>query len=76
MDYVPLYELHIVKTSVIATNGIVHVEPIIPFRILVANFGTTPKWLFKYQVFGELLPHPTVVVPTHVKFSEVLGLVN
>ena len=24
----------------------------------------------------KLLPHPTLVVPTHVKFAEVLGLVN
>ena len=29
------------KHSVVATNGIVHVEPNIPFRILVANFRTT-----------------------------------
>ena len=64
------------KHSVVATNGIVHVEPNIPFRILVANFGTTPKRLVKNQVLGELLPHPTLVVPTHVKFAEVLGLVN
>ena len=41
------------KHSVVATNGIVHVEPNIPFRILVANFGTTPKRLVKFaEVLG------------------------
>ena len=64
------------KHSVVATNGIVYVEPNIPFRIQVANFGTNPKRLVKNQAIGELLPHPTLVVPTHVTFAEVLGLVN
>ena len=36
----------------------------------------TPKRLVKNQVLGEFHPHPTLVVPTHVKFAEVLGLVN
>ena len=62
--------------GVAPTNGVVQIEPNRPFRILVANFGKHAKSLVKNQVLGTLLPHPTFVIPTPVKFAEVLGLVN
>ena len=65
-----LYENHLLAP----TNGVVHVEPNRPFRILIANFGSTPKRLCKNQVVGNLLPHPPVIVPTHLQLAHVLGL--
>ena len=52
--YSLLYERH----GLICTNGVVHVEPDRPFRLLVANFRKYPVRVQKGQVVAELLPHP------------------
>ena len=50
------------------------VEPDAPFRILVANFTKTPKYLLKNQVVATLLPHPTDVTPSNIQLHEFLGI--
>ena len=62
------------KSSVVATNGVVQVEPNQVFRILVANFGDYPYRLSKNQIIGTLLPHPTAVIPSSVMLSDILGV--
>ena len=60
--------------QVIASNGVVQVEPDKPFRILLANFGQAPYTLCKGQVVGTLLPHPTALIPTRMQWNDLLGL--
>ena len=60
--------------QVLATNGVVQVEPDKPFRILIANFSTHEYQLAKDQVVGQLLPHPTAVIPSKVNIADVLGI--
>ena len=62
------------SAQVLATNGVVQVEPDKPFRILIANFKALPHQLVKNQVVGQLLPHPTAVIPSKVSVAEVLGI--
>ena len=64
------------RESISATNGVVQVEPDKPFRVLVANFGRTPRSLAKNQVIRTLLPHSTAILPTKMSFKDFVGLVN
>ena len=61
-------------SSITVANGVVHVEPNIPFRVLIANMGAVPYRLSKNQVVATLLPHPTAIIPTEVTLAEVLGI--
>lgn len=67
-----LYDNH----KLLLSNAVVQVEPNTAFKVLVANFGKTPKRVAKNQVVGTVLPHPTAVMPSHIKLAEVLGLID
>ncbi|CAN8076676.1 unnamed protein product, partial [Agarophyton chilense] len=60
----------------LVANGIVQVDPGSPFSILVSNFTDNEYQILKNQVVATALPHPTVVVPTHLSTAEVLGLTH
>lgn len=49
-------------------------EPNKPFKILVSNTGVDECRLHKNQVLGTALPHPSVVITTHVMTADVLGI--
>lgn len=59
---------------VIASHGVVQVQPDREFRVLVANHGAEPHWLRRNRNIGTLLPHPAVVVPSAISFAELLSL--
>lgn len=65
-----LYHTH----GILVANGIAQVEPNRPFKILVSNTGVNECRLHKNQVLGTALPHPSVVIPTHVMTADVLGI--
>ena len=65
-----LYATH----ALVCTNGVVSVEPNIPFHILVANFSDSPKKLVRNQNVATVLPHPRFVVPTQITAGDVVGL--
>ena len=62
------------QRKVVASNGIVQVEPNRAFRVLMANFGSAPYRLVKGQTIGTLLPHPTAVIASKVSIADMLGL--
>ena len=69
----PHDELYLRK-KIIASNGIVQVEPERASRILMANLSKKPKLLAKGQIVGTLLPHPTAIFNTPVTLGQVLNL--
>ncbi|CDF38257.1 unnamed protein product [Chondrus crispus] len=64
------------KSQVVASNGVVQVEPNREFRVLVANFGIAPYRLVKGQTIGTLLPHPTAVIVSKVSVAAMLDLTD
>ncbi|CAN8062284.1 unnamed protein product [Agarophyton chilense] len=62
--------------ELLVANGIVQVDPGSPFWILVSNFTDNDYQILKIQVVVTALPHPTVVVPTHISTADVLGLTH
>ena len=69
----PHDELYL-RETIIASNGVVQVEPERAFRILMANLSKKPKSLAKGQIVGTLLPHPTTIFNTPVTLGQVLNL--
>lgn len=50
-------------------NVVVHVEPQLPFCILVAKFTTVTKRIVKNEVVASLLPQPERIIPSHLTFT-------
>lgn len=57
-------------------NGVVSINPDVPFQVLVANIGKITQWLVKNQVLGSVLLHPWVVVQRKRPVATVLGVEN
>ena len=57
-----------------ASNGVAHIQPNVPFRILVANFGEKPVRLRRDMVIAHAFPHPTAVFDTPLKLVDVFGI--
>lgn len=58
------------------TNAVVRIEPNPPFRVLVANFYNFPKRVVHNQTLATVLPHPRVLITTHIRTAEVLAIVQ
>ena len=69
----PHDELYL-REKIVASNGVVEVEPERAFRILMANLSKEPKLLAKGQIVGTLLPHPTAILNTPVTLGQVSNL--
>ena len=69
----PHDELYL-REKIIASNGVVQVEPERAFRILMANLSKEPKPLAKGQIVGTLLPHPKAILNTPVTLGQELNL--
>ena len=67
-----LYE----RYAMAAANGVVSTEPEKPFRILVANFSNSVRYIKRNQVVGHVLPHPQTMSPSRLHTSEMLGIVE
>lgn len=64
------------KQKLSCTNGVVQVEPDRIFKVLIANFAPYEQRVVKNQIVGTILPHPTAVVPSHIRLGEVLELIE
>eukprot|EP00171_Calliarthron_tuberculosum_P023515 IDg23515t1 len=60
--------------SVSATNGVVDIEPGLPFWLLVANFGATPYRLNKHATIARLSVSDFPLPPTKMTAGQLLGI--
>eukprot|EP00171_Calliarthron_tuberculosum_P022581 IDg22581t1 len=60
--------------SVSATNGVVDIEPGLPFWLLVANFGVTPYRVNKNATIAHLSVADYPLPPTSMTAGQLLGI--
>ena len=66
-----LYQNHVP----LAGAGIADVQPDVPFKILVANFGESPHNVVPNQHIATAEEHPTSLIESHISQGEMFGLV-
>lgn len=60
--------------AVATSNGVAHVRPHVPFRVLVANFGDRAVRLHKGQIIAHAFAHPAYTAETDISLAEVLNV--
>ena len=62
------------STGVIPQHAIATVQFNVPFRLLLANFSKNVAELKKSQIVAIATAAPSQVIPSHLTFTQVLGL--